>query len=94
MFELICEIRKLVQAAKTRSRSGRCAFTEDQRLRILLLASELEDRGFQPHDASEMLGMQVSTLKKWQKEEKMRTERVRSSDPSLRSLCVVSFRGS
>lgn len=73
MFDSICEIRKLVQAAKTRSKSGRCRFTEDQRLEILLITEELIDRGFQENDAAEILGVNLSTISGWRKKETART---------------------
>lgn len=74
MLELICEIRKQVQAAKTRSKSGRCKFNEDQKIRILIFCEDMLDRGFQEHDAAEILGMHVSTIQGWRKKERARTE--------------------
>ena len=65
MFDLVCEIRELVRDAKARSKSGRCRFTEDQKMRIMLFTEEVVDRGLQVHDAAEILGMHKSTLQRW-----------------------------
>ena len=65
MFELICEVRTLVRDAKARSKSGRCSFSTEQKIKILLFAKAVEDQGLQIHDAATILGMKVSTLQHW-----------------------------
>ena len=65
MFDLVCEIRELVRDAKSRSRSGRCTFSDEQRLRIMLFTEKVVDRGLQVNDAAEILGMNKSTLQHW-----------------------------
>ena len=64
-MKLITEIRRQVQAAKTRSKSGRCTFSEDQKARIISFCEDLMNMGFQEYDAAQILGMHVSTIKGW-----------------------------
>lgn len=72
-LDLIVEVRRLVQAAKTRSKSGRCRYSDDLKLRILIFTEDLINQGFQDFDASEILGVQLSTLRNWMKEERSRS---------------------
>ena len=72
-LDLIVEVRRLVQAAKTRSKSGRCRYSDDLKLRILIFTEDLISQGFQDFDASEILGVQLSTLRNWMKEERSRS---------------------
>ena len=65
MFDLICEIRTLVRDAKARSASGRCRFSVEQKVKIVLFAKAVEDQGLQLHDAASILGMKTSTLQHW-----------------------------
>lgn len=65
MISLICEIRKLVRDAKVRSKSGRCKYTEEQKIKILLFADEIKREGLTTHDAASILGMNRATLESW-----------------------------
>ena len=90
-MSLITEIRREVQAAKTRSKSGRCKFNEDQKIRILIFCEDLLDRGFQEHDAAEILGMNVATIQGWRKKERARTtENLRGGEIFLIRRVVAS----
>ena len=65
MINLVCEIRKLVRDAKVRSKSGRCQFTEEQKIKILLFCDVIFDNGLTTHDVASILGMKRSTLENW-----------------------------
>ena len=65
MIDLICEIRKLVRDAKVRSKSGRCRYTEEQKIKILLFCDVILENDLTTHDVASILGMNRSTLENW-----------------------------
>ena len=67
MFDLICEIRTLVRDAKMRSKSGRCSYTDEQKIKILIFTDEVLSRGLTVSDAAKILAMNYATLQAWLK---------------------------
>lgn len=65
MISLVCEIRKLVRDAKVRSKSGRCSFTDEHKIKILMFCDVIFDNGLTTHDAASILGMNRATLENW-----------------------------
>ena len=65
MIDLIYEIRKLVRDAKVRSKSGRCHFSDEQKVKIKMFTKEVMNNGLTLSDAAQILNIQRSTLSGW-----------------------------